>query len=88
MAQDKIIFTTDGGEECDFFVVAQTTISGNNYLLVTEQGENEEEADAYIMHELTDDDSQVTYELVEDEKLLSAISQVFEELLDDIDIEM
>lgn len=88
MAQEQIAFTTDTGEELAFYVVAQTAITGENYLLVTEQGEAEEEADAYIMHELTDDDSQVTYEMVEDEQLLSAISRVFEEILEDTDIKM
>ncbi len=88
MAQEQIVFTTDMGEEIAFFVVAQTAITGENYLLVTEQGENEEEADAYIMHELMDDDSQVTYEIVEDEQLLSALSKVFEEILEDVDIDM
>lgn len=86
MEQNKIIFTTEDGEEIPFYVVEQTTIAGNNYLLVTE--DEEQEADAYIMREMRDEDSEIIYELVENDHELSAISRVFEELLDDTDIEL
>lgn len=88
MEQDKIIFTTEDGEQIPFYVIEQTMISGNNYLLVTDGEEEDEESDAYIMQEITDDDSQIVYELVEDEQQLKALSKVFAELLEDIDIEL
>ncbi len=88
MEQDKILFTTEDGEEIPFSVIEQTTITGVNYLLVTDGEEEDEEADAYIMKEVTDEDNQLVYELVDDEQELKAISKVFEELLDDIDIEL
>lgn len=89
MKQNEIMFTTEEGEQIPFYVIEQTTIAGKNYLLVTDSEEDEaQEAEAYIMREITDDDSQIVYELVEDDHELSAISKVFEELLDDIDIEM
>ncbi len=86
--QDKIIFTTDEGEEVSFFVIEQTMIAGVNYLLVTDGEDSAEEAQAYIMRELTGDEDQAVYELVDDDHELSALSKVFEELLDDIDIEL
>lgn len=86
--QGKIMFTTDEGEEIPFFVIEQTMIAGVNYILVTDSEEDSEEADAYIMREVTDEEKQIIYEIVEDDHELSAISKVFEELLDDIDIEM
>lgn len=85
MTEKQIIFTTEEGEETDFFVLGQTTISGNNYLLVTDS--DEDEADAYIMRELEDQDGQCVYELIEEEAELDALSKVFEELLDDVAIE-
>ena len=88
MDQEKILFTTEDGEEIPFYVIEQTTIAGVNYLLVTDGDEEEEEADAYIMKEVTDEDNQLVYELVEEEQELKAISKVFVELLDDIDIEL
>lgn len=85
MAEQEIVFTTEEGEETGFFVLGQTTISGQNYLLVTDS--EEDEADAYIMRELEDQDGQCIYELVEEEAELDALSKVFVELLDDVAIE-
>ena len=86
MAEEKVTFTTENGEEINVFVVEQTMLSGVNYLLVTDS--REAEADAFIMRELKDQDGQCTYEFIEDEKELNALSKVFAELLDDVDIEM
>lgn len=86
--QNKIVFTTEEGNQIPFYVIEQTMIAGQNYILVTDSDEEEEEGDAYIMREITDEDSQVVYELVDDEQTLSALSKVFRELLEDIDIEM
>lgn len=86
MAEKQIAFTTEEGEEISFFVVEQTTISGHCYLLVTDS--EEDEANAYIMRELEDKDGQCIYELIEDENELEALSKVFVELLDDVDIEV
>ena len=47
MEENKVVyFTTDEGEEVPFFVVEETKIAGENYLLVTDS--EEDEADAYI----------------------------------------
>lgn len=86
MAEEQVTFTTENGEEINVFVIEQTTLSGMNYLLVTDSRETE--ADAFIMRELEDQDGQCTYEFIEDEKELNALSKVFAELLDDVDIEM
>ncbi len=88
MDQDKIEFTTEDGEKVLFSVIEQTMIAGVNYLLVTDGDEEDEESAAYIMREVKDEDQQVVYEFVEDDHELSAISKVFGELLDDIDIEL
>lgn len=85
MTEKEIVFTTEEGEEAGFFVLGQTTISSNNYLLVTDS--EEDEADAYIMRELEDQDGQCIYEFVEEEAELEALSKVFVELLDDVAIE-
>ena len=83
---DEILFTTDDGEEIPFIIVEQTTIAGTNYLLVTEN--DEDEADAYILRAIVDEEDQLTYEMVDDEEQLTALAKVFEELIDDVDIEM
>lgn len=85
MAEKEIVFTTDEGEETSFFVLEQTTISGSNYLLVADS--DEDEAAAYIMRELEDQDGQCVYEMIIEEAELDALSKVFVELLDDVAIE-
>lgn len=77
----------DTGEEVEFFVLEQTRVNGVNYLLVTEN-DDEEETDAYILKDLSrDEETDAVYEFVEDDITLDAVSKVFEELLDDIDFE-
>ena len=83
---DCIEFETDDGKKAPFYVVEETMLGGINYLLVTDSGE--EEADAYIMREMTDQDGQGVYEMVEDDEELEAVSKIFSELLEDIKLEM
>lgn len=87
MEDGKIIFTTEDGEKIAFFVLEETTIAGTSYLLVTDS--DEDEAEALILKELSDEDEEETiYDVVEDEEELKALSKVFEELLEDVDINM
>ena len=84
---EKIIFTTEDGEEIAFYVVEETTLAGENYLLVADS--EEEEANALILKEIKgENEEDIIYDEVEDEEQLEALSRIFEELLDDIDIEM
>ena len=57
-------------------------------MLVTDSDTDEDEAEVYIMQEISDQDDQTVYEFVEDEAQLEALSKVFAELLDDVDIQM
>ena len=81
---EKITFIGDG-DEIEFFVIEQTTLQGQTYLLVTED-ESDEDADAYILKETGGDGDDVTYEIVEDDVTLDALGKLFSELLDDVDI--
>lgn len=84
--ENKVVyFTTDEGEEVPFFVVEETKIAGENYLLVTDS--EEDEADAYIFREVPENENDSFYEMVEDEEKINALSKVFAELLDDVDFE-
>ena len=49
-----------------FFVVEETKIAGENYLLVTDS--EEDEADAYIFREVSENENDSFYEMVEDER--------------------
>ena len=84
--ESKVVyFTTDEREEVPFFVVEETKIAGENYLLVTDS--EEDEADAYIFREVSENENDSFYEMVEDEEKINALSKVFAELLDDVDFE-
>lgn len=85
---NSISFYTDDGEEIAFEIIEQTTIQGQNYLLVAEAADDSEDRQAYIMREVLDstDADMVTYQFVEEEQELLSISKVFDEMLEDTDI--
>ena len=84
--ETKVVnFTTDNGEEIPFFVVEETKIAGENYLLVTDS--EDDEADAYILREVSENTEESFYEMLEDDEKINAISKVFAELLDDVEFE-
>ncbi len=87
----QIMLTAEDGSEEAFFVWEKAEIAGREYLLVSEaapEEDTEEEADAFLLRVNGEKDGEVLYDVVEDEKELLIISKYFEELLEDIDIEM
>jgi len=86
MEKSKFTFE-DTQEEVEFFVLEQTRISGKNYILVTDS--EEDEAECLILKDTSAaQDTESIYEIVEDDVELSSVLKVFEELLEDVDIEM
>lgn len=85
----RIEFCPDGeNETVGFFVVEETRIAGVSYLLVTES-EDDEEAEAYILKDLSEDgEAEARYVFVEDDGELGAVSKIFAELLEDVDLEL
>jgi len=83
---EKISFDLDNGEKAELFVLEQAKLSGNNYILVTDVEEGDGEA--MILKEVsTSDKKETSYEVVEDDAELEALSSLFESLLDDVDLE-
>ena len=84
---DRIAFTTEDGEEVIFEVLEQTRLGGVDYLLVSTTGEEDEEAEALILKDISrDTDEEAVYDIVEDEKELQSLAAIFQELLDDIEL--
>ena len=85
---EKIRFAfADGTGGDEFFVLEETRINGSTYILVTDS--EEEDAECLILKETeTPKPGDSVYEIVEDETELLAVSKVFEELLEDVSIEM
>ncbi len=83
---EKITFVTDEGEAAEFYVEEQTTIGGISYLLVSDS--LDDEASAYILKDVSaSSSSDACYEMVEDEAELLAVSRVFREMMDDVDLD-
>ena len=85
--EEKIIFVDEDGNEIEMYVIEETRINNVNYLLVTDDEGDSEEAEAYILKDISnDDDEEAVYEIVDDESEVDYIGRVFSELLEDIDI--
>ncbi|MCR5720665.1 MAG: DUF1292 domain-containing protein [Lachnospiraceae bacterium] len=82
---EKIAFVLDNGEVAEFYVVEQTRIGGADYILVTDSEEGD--ADALILKDVSaETDSEGIYEIVENDDELTAVSGVFADMMDDIDL--
>lgn len=86
----KIKFTDmETKEEIGFDVIEETRINNTNYLLVTESDgttEDEEET-AYILKDISEEtETEARYIIVEDDNELEYVSKIFEELLEDVEL--
>lgn len=82
--EEKLKFKADASDddEIEFFILEETRINNKNYLLVTDS--EEEEAEAYILKDLSEqDEEEAVYEFVENEDELQYVSKIFAEMLDD-----
>lgn len=83
---EKIKFMSDEMQEADFFVLEQTKVNGVSYILVTDS--EEDDAECLILKDTSaENEKESIYEIVEDETELGAVLKIFEELLEDIEIE-
>lgn len=84
---EKITFTSEEMQEkAEFYVLEQTRINGVSYILVTDS--MEDEAECLILKDTSSETAgDSVYEIVENDGELAVISKVFEELLEDVEIE-
>ena len=85
---EKVKFAfRDGSGEDEFFVLEETKINGAAYILVSDS--EDDDGECLILKEVEEESQpESVYEIVEDETELAAVSKVFEELLEDVSIEM
>ena len=87
MTEERKIMLVDDEQTLPFYVVEETKLNGVNYLLVTE-GDEDEDSDCYILKDMSGaEDTEALYEFVEDEDELEGLMKIFEELLEDVDLE-
>ena len=82
---EKITITDEDGSDLSFYVLEQTKFLGNHYLLVMETQESDE---VFLLKECGSQAEESAYMFVEDEQELLAVSELFEELLEDTGIEV
>lgn len=82
---EKIKFTLDMQESVEFYVLEQTKLNGNQYILVTDTQEGDGEA--LILKEVSQEGAEENiYEIVDDDTEMSAVAAIFENLLDDVEL--
>ncbi|MBD5477509.1 MAG: DUF1292 domain-containing protein [Lachnospiraceae bacterium] len=80
---EKIVFTAQGEEAVEFYVLEQTRLGGINYILVTDSEDGD--AEALILRDIsTDGEAEAIYEIVTEDEELNAVAAVFENMLDDV----
>ena len=83
---EKITFVPEGEDApVDFYVLEQTKLGGVTYILVTDTQEGDGEA-LNLKDLSTEDDAEALYEIVSEDDELQAVAAVFENLLDDIEL--
>ena len=84
---DRIILKPDGGEEVAFYPIEQTSVSGVDYLLVTDSEEGD--GDAYLLKDISaPDEEEAVYVIVEDGAEADAVGRLFASMLEDDGIDL
>lgn len=82
----KLVFESEDGNE-EFYVIEQTMLAGINYLLVTDDVEGEEGEFLILKEEKAQGDVS-SYDVVEDADELKSVISIFNELVEDFDLEV
>jgi hypothetical protein len=80
---EQIILSGADGEDLPVYVIEETQLSGVKYLLVCDSQDENEDADAFILKEVSEDNGEVIYDVVEDDVEFDAVAKLFEELVGD-----
>ncbi len=82
---ETIKLTSNDGEELELYILEETKLNGNTYILTAENEDGD--GDAYILKQVGEDGEDVIYEGIEDETEYDAVAKVFMELMDDVEFE-
>lgn len=82
---EKVVFKAEGEEAVEFYVLEQTRIGGIDYILVTDT--EEDDGEALILKDMSQPgEAEALYEIVTEDEELDAVSAVFENMLEDIEL--
>lgn len=83
---EKITFNPGQDDSESFYVLEQTRLGGVNYLLVTDCEEGDGEA--LILKDISGDgEEEGIFQIVSEEGELAAVAGVFENMLEDVELE-
>ncbi len=82
----KIVFESEDGNE-EFYVLEQTMLGGINYLLVTDDVDSDE-GEFLILKEEAGQQDISSYVIVEEPQELKSVIGIFNELVEDFDLEV
>lgn len=83
---EKITFYPEDGEAVDFYVLEQTRLGGVDYILVTDSEDGD--AEALILKDVSaPEDTDAVYTIVDDDDEMDAVAAIFEDMLEDVEIE-
>lgn len=86
-SENRITLHTDDGEEVDFFVLEETKINDETYLLVSDS--EDEDGECYLLKDKSKpEDKEAAYEFVEEDGEMEYLSKIFSELLGDMGVEI
>ncbi|QNM06221.1 DUF1292 domain-containing protein [Qiania dongpingensis] len=84
--EEMVVLTSEDGEKLPCYVLEETRVAGCDYVLVTDSEEGDGEC--YILKDVSKpEETEALYEIVEDEKEQQYLAKIFNELLEDVDIE-
>jgi hypothetical protein len=82
---EKIVFTPEGEQTVEFYVLEQTRLGGIDYILVTDSETGDGEA--LILRDMSaPEEEEALYEIVTDDEELNAVAAVFDNILEDIEL--
>lgn len=83
---EKITFCPEDGEAVEFYVLEQTRLGGVDYILVTDS--EDEDGEALILKDISaPEDTEAVYTVVDDDDEMDAVAAIFEDMLEDVEIE-
>lgn len=87
LGANMITLHTDDGEEVNLFVLEETKINGENYLLVSDSEDGDGEC--YLLKDQSKpEDEEAAYEFVEEDGEMEYLSKIFSELMGDLGVEI
>ncbi len=83
--EDSIVLKTDDGDELRLYVLEQTQINGESYLLAADS--KDEDGECYLLRDTSGpEDPEASYEFVDEDGELEYMSRIFEELMGDLGV--